>query len=379
VGNPRAWSQELSAHAALSFGAGLVAYGSAIDKRIWPSGASTILIAIGVGAVITGFQLLRALPQERIRPPYWLRALVILAPLVAGTAVILALAPTLRSTIDRIALRDRDLEGLTIAVPEGNEIPNPQRSATLTIMEIAGLELAAGLIWQIGTFDDDTARDMVGAGARNAQASAPVPLPSTTLIVGADIPHRLFRVVSESAEIFITIFPCGRRVFGVFTGGEGALQLLRRMTASVRCSADPRAVPRVPAIVDLPDDWKPADAEPGQLAYTRDSETLVVVVADVIADGALQGAMESSVRRIGANARLDARRDVVTPSGTRPVWTGAVTIDDTTVPLHLSALTCPDQRVTLIIEHFGGSDETTTELVGRVRCADTPPGVPTKK
>jgi hypothetical protein len=373
VGNTSAWSQELSAHAALSFGAGLVAYGSAIDKHVWPSGAPTVLIAIGVGAAITGLQLLRVLPNERMRPPHWLRALAILTPLAVGAIGIFALAPTLHSTIERVALHDRELEGLTIALPAGNEMPNPQQAARLVISEIDGLGLAAGATWQIGTFDEDIARAMAEGGARKAQARAPEPLPAPTLIVGGGVPHRSFRIAAESADMFITVFPCGPRVFAVFAGGDGALALLRRMMASARCHADARAVPSVPAIVDLPDEWRPADTEPGQLRYARDSERLVVLAVDVISSDMFQGVMEATVRHLGANTRLDAHRDVATPSGTRPVWIGAITRDGTTVPLHVSALTCPAQRVTLIIEHVGGTDETNSiELFGRVRCADTP-------
>jgi hypothetical protein len=351
-----------------------------INKHVWPAGASTMLTAVGGIAAITGVQLLRSLPPERMRPRYWLRALASLGPLAVGAAVMLALAPTLQSAIERVALHDRELEAVTISLPTGNEAPNPQHAADLTISGFDGLELVVGATWQIGTFDDDNARAIAEAGARNAQASAPIPLPGTALIVGRDIPHRSFRVPADSADMFVTIFPCGPRIFAVFVGGDGALALLRRIVASVRCRADAGAVPAVPAIVDLPDDWKSENAEPGQLTYVRDGEGLVVAAIDVMPDNALHGAMEAAMQHIGASARLDGRREIVTPSGARSIWIGSVKIDDVTVPLHLSALTCADQRVTLVIEHVGGTDEVaSTELFGHVRCVDTRSAGPTKQ
>lgn len=362
--------QELSGYAALSFGVALAVYSKIINEHVWPTGASVILMAIGIGSLFGGMQMLRSLPSDRVQPSFALRALAAVAPLAVAVAMMFTLAPTLESRIEQLALRDRDIEDVTIALPRGDESPNPQRAATLTISRVGGLDLFAAVLWQIGTFDDDNARAIAEAGAQNAGAGAPETLPDTALPVGTGIPHRSFHVTANSVDIFVTVFACGPRIYSVILGGGGAPELSRRILASVRCHAGAETGRTVPAIVELPDGWKLSSSEPGQLAYVLGDEMLGVTVMDIVADDALQGMMESTVRHLGAGARLGERRDVNTQSGRRPVWSGTITEGGVTVPLQLSAWSCPGRRVMLAVQHVGGRDDASTvDLIGRVRCA----------
>jgi hypothetical protein len=364
------WGPELGAYAALPFGLALAGYGSIIDQQAWPTGTRTILLALGVGSIIFGLQILRGLPGVRVRPPYAFRAVAVIAPLVIGAAAILAWAPSVAAKLSYLALRDRELPGITIALPDGDEPSGPPRDLPVTISKVAGLDLGASARWQIGTFSDGLAEAIAAGGAKNAGASAPELIADTALPVGDGVPHRSFRVAKKGIEMFITVFACAPRMFGVITAGTGARELSHRILATVRCHPEAEDSLPVPAIVELPADWTRASAGPHELAYNRGDETFGVFAIDLVADGLLEGTMQAAARRLGTEARLGARRDVATSTGTRAVWSGTVIARGAPVSFVLSAWRCPDQPVTLVAHHFPDRDDSSgLELLGHVRCA----------
>jgi hypothetical protein len=365
-----AWGQELGAYAALPFGVTLAAYSNLIDRQVWPAGTHTILLALGAGSIVSALQIRRLLPGDRVRPPRALRVLAAVAPLAIGATAILAWGPTVATKLADVALHDRQLAGVTIALPEGDEPGGPLRSSDTTISRVAGLDLSASAFWQIGTFNDQAAQRIAEAGARNAEAGAPEPLPDAALPVGNGIRHRSFRIAKGDIQMFLTVFACAPRIFGVMTAGAGARVLSQRTLTSVRCRSEGERPRSFAAVVGLPADWTRVPSDPGEVAYSKGDEEFGVSAIDLVTDDQLQRMMEAAAQQLGGAAQLGVRRDVATPAGTRAVWSGTLSSGSATVPLMLSAWRCTDERLTLIARHIGGRDDASSlELLGYVRCA----------
>jgi len=346
-----------------------VAYGAVLEEGRSRWGVPLILISLGVGAVVSGVQILRSLPPDRVGPPYWLRIVAAIPPLLVGAAAVYAFGPSLQ----RVTLRDRTLAGVTIALPHGDEVPNPQQAASLVIQGIDGFDVGVAVVWQRGTWNDADVQAIADAGAAQAGAK-PERLADSEVVLPEGVTHRSYRAVTSDTTIWLTLFACGPRIFNVFSGGQDALVLHRRILASLRCQPDPSdATASVPAIIDLPTGWKLATSDSQQRTYENDDQRLVVSAMDVISDGSLQSTMEVAARKIGTGAQLGPRHDAPGPDGQRAVWSGFVPAGESTIPFQLATWRCPNQAVSLVVFQIGGLEERSAiDLLGRIRCARAP-------
>jgi hypothetical protein len=259
VSNPAGPRRELRAYAGITFGLALLAYGPLAKAQGWQGQSTWMLPVLGVATVISAFHILRSLPVDRVRPPLRPRVLALLVPV----AVVAVAVYVLRPELEAVALRDRELAGVTIGLPDGDEAPNPQHAAAVMVTGAGGFDVGVGVIWQLGTFDDTNARAIADSGAAKVGGRA-TPLADPTLVVGGGMPHRSFHIDAEGGQMSITVFACGPRLFGVIVAGDDTVGLARRVLASVRChppadeandhvpAIDPPAHPSRPSIAGLP-------------------------------------------------------------------------------------------------------------------------------
>jgi len=327
---------------------------------------SWILPSIGVGLAVAAFSMLRTLPAARVKPSRALRVVTVVVTLVATVMGMVLVTPK----AEDMALHDRELAGVTIGLPDGEEAPNPGHAAMVSIDHAGGFNTAVAVIWQFGTFDDAFARGIADAAAARMGAKAE-PLSDAALVVGSDGLHRSFGIATEAGEMSITVFACGTRIFGVMVGGDGMTGVARRMLATVRCRppADD-GDDRVPAIVEMPAGWQRAASEPRQLRYESGLEQMVVTSMEIVADAQVQSAVEAMARRMGFDARLGARHAVAASEGTHAVWGGTMTDAGVTVAFQIGTWPCPERRIALVAIHLGGDDENKgLALFEHVRCA----------
>jgi hypothetical protein len=362
--------RELAAYAVIGFGGTLLAYGTVFKTQHWLHSMGSLLSVLGVSLALTAIRGLRTLPADRVKPSTGLRVLAAGTPAVVAALGLYALNEPPAAAVGSLALHDRQAGGVTIALPEGNDQPNPDHASKL-IVELGGQpERGVGVVWQRGTFNDDSAKAMAASGAAKAGAPPPERLPDAAFRVGEGIEHRSFQVVQHDLITSITVFACGPRLFTVFTAGDGALDLARRVLATVRCDPAADPVPAIPAIVDLPSEWQPTASAPSELDYVKDNETIVVTLIDIVANDEMQGAIESAARQMGPEARLGARHEVTGPDGSHSIWGGTITHDGVSVPFQLATWPCVDRGFSLVVIHAGGPDEQTgMALFGHVHCA----------
>lgn len=361
----------------IGFGGTLLAYGTVFKTQAWLHSMGSLLSVGGVALALTAIRGLRTLPADRVKPSIGLRVLAAGAPAVVAALGLYALNAAPAAAVGSLALHDRRAGGVTIALPEGNDQPNPDHASKL-IVELGGQpERGVGVAWQRGTFNDDNAKAMAASGAARAGAPVPERLPDAAFRVGDGIEHRSFQIVQHDLITSITVFPCGPRLFTVFTAGDGALDLARRVLATVRCDPAADPVPAIPAIVDLPSEWQPTASAPGELDYVKDNETIVVTLVDIVANESMQGMMESTARQMGPEARLGTRHEVTGPDGSHSIWGGTITHDGVSIPFQLSTWPCLDRGYSLVVMHAGGQDEQSgMALFGHVRCVRRDEPVP---
>ena len=353
----------------IGFGGTLLAYGTVFKTQPWLHGMGSLLSVLGVALALSAIRGLRTLPADRVKPSTGLRVLAAGVPTVVAALGLYALAEAPAGGVESLALHDREASGVTIALPEGNDQPNPDHAPKL-IVELGGRpERVVGVVWQLGTFSDDTAKAVAAGAAAKAGAPTPERLSDDTFRVGARLEHRSFRVVQHELITSITVFACGPRVFSVITAGDRALDLARRVLATVRCDPAAAPIPAIPAIVDLPSEWQPTASAAGELDYVKGNEMLAVTTIDVVAHDAMQGMMEATARQMGPEARLGARHEVTGPDGSHAIWGGTITRDGVSVPFQLATWPCLDRGFSLLVMHAGGPDEQTgMALFGHVHC-----------
>lgn len=222
--------RELGAYAVITFGMVLAVYGTAAKSDGWRSKSVWFLPVLGVALTITALRVLRSLPADRVKPPIGLRILAILVSVTVGAVALYLLSPGLKG----LALHDRELPGLTIGLPEGDEEPDPQNAAKVLITLGSRQDVFVGALWQVNTFDDANARGIADSAAANVGARAE-PWSDAELVVGDGVPHRSFRIDAQGVDMSITVFGCGARIFAVLVGGNGMPVLARRVLATVRC------------------------------------------------------------------------------------------------------------------------------------------------
>jgi len=208
----------------------LAVYGTAAKSDGWRSKSVWFLPVLGVALTITALRVLRSLPADRVKPPIGLRILAILVSVTVGAVALYLLSPGLKG----LALHDRELPGLTIGLPEGDEEPDPQNAAKVLITLGSRQDVFVGALWQVNTFDDANARGIADSAAANVGARAE-PWSDAELVVGDGVPHRSFRIDAQGVDMSITVFGCGARIFAVLVGGNGMPVLARRVLATVRC------------------------------------------------------------------------------------------------------------------------------------------------
>ena len=269
--------------------------------------------------------------------------------------------------IDRVALHDREVADVTIALPEGDEVPSP-RAARVMIERIGGFDVAVGVLSQFGVLADDSARAISESAAAQVNVR-PQPVPNDDFAVGAGIPHRSFRIEASAGTLWMTMFMCGARIYAVSAGGHGALGLQRRMMGSVRCRASASAG-TVPMLVDLPADWHREESTPQRVRYVKGLDMIAVTEMDIIADDLLQKVAERATRNMGVDVQLGVRQMVPAPDGARTVWNGVVAANGDSIPFTIAIWPCHQHAVALIASIVAKLDEPSRmDLLGHVRCA----------
>jgi hypothetical protein len=158
-------------------------------------------------------------------------------PAIAVVMFVRAVAPTVSEAAADVALHDRTIHDLTIALPRGNEKSETGETSNLRIHQAGGLDLSVGILWTTGELDEGGAQEFVDGIAGKLGAPPPVALPDGTLTVGSGLPQRSFRIEASGAPILFTVFACGAQVYAVNLAGLGASGLAPRILASVRCRA----------------------------------------------------------------------------------------------------------------------------------------------
>ena len=362
-------TRELGAYAGIALGVALAAYSGLAESRGWQGETPHLMSSLGICAAVVGVFMLRALPFDRVRPTLAMRGLAILAALAVGGAALALLEPRL-DRLDRLVLHDRTLGSVTLALPTGDEAPNPQGAARVMITNVGGSDVGVGVLWQVGSFDDANAGAIADASAAPNGGKAE-PIPDGILPVGGGTAYRSFEVRGDAGAMWITVFSCGSRLYSVIVAGSRTYELARRVLASVRCQASAAdRTAEVPAVVDLPARWMRSATAPAGLSYVSGSEQLTIHSMDIIADDQLQGTMEVAARKMGNGARLGPRRDIVTADGPRAVWTGTFNEQSATVAFQVAVWRCPERDSALMLVHLGGDDERAAlALFEHVRCA----------
>lgn len=227
--------QELRIYAAVSVVLGLIWLSETTVHQVWPHLELPLMAAI-CGICLFQIRPLRALPKGRAKPPHVLSAAALILPAIAVVMFVRAVAPTVSEAVADVALHDRTIDDLTIALPRGDEKSESGAMSNLRIHRAGGLDLSVGLLWTTGEFDEGAAQEFVDRIAGKLGAPRPVALPDT-LTVGGGLPQRSFRFEASGSPMMVTMFPCGAQVYAVMVGGPGAPGLAPRLLASVRCRA----------------------------------------------------------------------------------------------------------------------------------------------
>jgi len=246
--------QELRLYAGMSISVGLMWLSETTAKEVWPQ-VELLLLFGAIGLLAFLIRGLRALPKDRARPPIALSVAAAVVPAVAVVMFVRLVAPTVAQAVDNLALHDRTIGDLTIALPSGNETTETGETSTLRIHQAGGLDLSVSLLWSPGELAPEGAQHLADGIAGQLNAPRPIALPDDAMKVGIGVPQRSFRI-DAATPVLLTVFACGDHVFAVLVTGPGAPGVAPRILASVHCDPLP-ALPAPPTLDSPPGASRP--------------------------------------------------------------------------------------------------------------------------
>jgi hypothetical protein len=221
----RRW--ELAAGSAIGVGAGALIYRYLVLGPDWQGPGALVVPAFAISMIVAGVRGVQAMASGA-RPPVWQRVLAALPGLALGFALAYVFLPPAA----RVALHDRTIGALTLALPDGDVRETP---AMLAIDHVGGVDSSVGVVSRVAAYEPATVDAMIRGASQGLGGG--IDPSGDDLPVGDGLPHRGAILRNGDVRGRITVFACGDRVFGVLAIGDGAEALERRMLASVRCAA----------------------------------------------------------------------------------------------------------------------------------------------
>ena len=186
---------------------------------------------------------------------------------------------------DAVPLINRELPGLSIALPGGEERTSSLDYQKGELVIGAADGLVAGVYWNVATVPDALALKMI-SGVVAYDLGVRVVGDTADLPVGGGLRARRFTVEKDGQTGWMTLFVCRSRLFALHTRGGAAEEVHARMLASVDCHPDtPKEqaeLDAVPIAVELPPGWKRGRADRAQMTFAHEAGDRTLTIMKTI-------------------------------------------------------------------------------------------------